>query len=58
MHVSTLVFYLGGIVLLLVMAYVLGSGGGQIRPGIARGFALIVTGIAAWLAWRLFALAF
>ena len=58
MHASTLIFYLGGIVLLLVMAYVLWSGVGQIRPGIARGFALIVTGVAAWVAWRLLELAF
>lgn len=56
--IMTVVFYLVGLTLLLVMAYVLWSGVGRRRPAIARAFALIVLAVAGWILWQLFELFF
>ena len=56
--IMTVVFYLVGLMLLLVMAYVLWSGVGRRRPAIARAFALVVLAVAAWIVWQLFEVLF
>ena len=56
--IMTVVFYLVGLTMLLVMAYVLWSGVGRRRPAIARAFALIVLAVAGWILWQLFELFF
>ncbi|WP_170003820.1 hypothetical protein [Pseudopontixanthobacter vadosimaris] len=56
--IMTIIFYLLGLALLLVMAYVLWSGVGRRRPAIARAFALVVLAVAGWIVWQLFEILF
>ncbi len=49
----TTVFYLAGLGLLLFMAFILWDGIGRKRPVIARGFAIVVLGVAAYIVWEL-----
>ncbi len=49
----TEIFYLFGLGLLLIMAYVLWSGVGRRRPALGRGFASITLAIAAFVIYLL-----
>lgn len=49
----TTVFYLFGLTLLIFMAYILWAGVGRKRPVIARGFAIVVLAVAAYVLWLL-----
>lgn len=49
----TELFYLFGLGLLLIMAYVLWSGVGRRRPGLGRGFATAVLAVAGLVLYLL-----
>lgn len=44
-------FYIGGLILLLIMVYVLWSGVGRKRPSLGRGFAVIGMGLAGYIVY-------
>lgn len=46
---DTLIFYLFGLGLLLVMAFVMWSGVGRKRPELGRGFAVVALGLAIYV---------